>query len=290
MPAWLNGGSRNPYHRFSDVIFVSYSDMLRVPGSQSDLFQAKANGAGRSDRLFPAGRSADRPRAVPDAQVVFFGVGFETTAPANAMAVWQARHQGLKNFSMIVPPAMRLILGSPANRVQGFIAPGHVCAVMRGFVQRVSAFPSSSVALSRWTCSKAIAMLVGANLKKDARNWKNEYVRSVNCRQSSRRLSGGVRGFRPQMARNRLQLHERLSLARSVCRLRRRTHLRRRDGAEEPAECISALGVLQGLKSRQLRRFWQAMHTAYASGLHLSFSSEGVPPIQYRRYAANNSL
>ena len=67
--------------------------------------------------------------------MVFFGIGFETTAPANAMAVWQAKREGLDNFSMLVshvlvPPAMRLILGSPANRVQGLIAPGHVCTVM----------------------------------------------------------------------------------------------------------------------------------------------------------------
>ncbi len=67
--------------------------------------------------------------------MVFFGIGFETTAPANAMAVWQAQREGLKNFSMLVshvlvPPAIRLLLGSPGNRVQGFIAPGHVCTVM----------------------------------------------------------------------------------------------------------------------------------------------------------------
>src|SRR5271167_3268618 len=117
-----------------DVIFTSYGDMLRVPGSQADLFEARANGA--DVRIVYSPMDAVKiARANPDRRVVFFGVGFETTAPANAMAVWQAKREGLTNFSMLVshvlvPPAMRLILNSPANRVQGFIAPGHVCTVM----------------------------------------------------------------------------------------------------------------------------------------------------------------
>ncbi len=115
------------------VIFVSYGDMLRVPGSRSDLFHVKA--AGGDVRIAYSPMEALRiARDHPSRQVVFFGIGFETTAPANAMAVWQAKRENLANFSMLVshvlvPPAMRLILGSPANRVQGFIAPGHVCSV-----------------------------------------------------------------------------------------------------------------------------------------------------------------
>ena len=110
-----------------DVIFTSYGDMLRVPGSQSDLFQARANGADVRIVYSPM-EAVKIARANPDRRVVFFGVGFETTAPANAMAVWQAKREGLRNFSMIVahvlvPPAMRLILQSPTNRVQGFIGP-----------------------------------------------------------------------------------------------------------------------------------------------------------------------
>ncbi len=116
------------------VIFASYGDMLRVPGSQTDLLQAKAAGADVRMVYSPMG-ALQIARANPERKVVFFGIGFETTAPANAMAVWQARSEGLKNFSMLVshvlvPPAMRLILSSKANRVQGFIAPGHVCTVM----------------------------------------------------------------------------------------------------------------------------------------------------------------
>ena len=96
------------------VIFTSYGDMLRVPGSESDLFQAKAKGA--DVRVVYSPMDALKiARANPDRKVVFFGVGFETTAPANGMAVWQAKREGLRNFSMLVshvlvPPAMRLIL------------------------------------------------------------------------------------------------------------------------------------------------------------------------------------
>ena len=129
------------------VIFTSYGDMLRVPGSESDLFQAKAQGA--DVRVVYSPMDAVKiARENPDRKVVFFGVGFETTAPANAMAVWQAKREGLTNFSMLVshvlvPPAMRLILNSPANRVQGFIAPGHVCTVMgyREYEELVSEIP-----------------------------------------------------------------------------------------------------------------------------------------------------
>ena len=117
-----------------EVIFVSYGDMLRVPGSRSDLFRVKA--AGGDVRVAYSPMDAVKiARENPSRQVVFFAVGFETTAPANAMAVWQAKREGLANFSLLVshvlvPPAIRLILRSPANRVQGFIAPGHVCTVM----------------------------------------------------------------------------------------------------------------------------------------------------------------
>ncbi len=116
------------------VILVSYGDMLRVPGSRSDLFRVKA--AGGDVRIAYSPMDALKiARQNPEQQVVFFAVGFETTAPANAMTVWQAKREGLRNFSLLVshvlvPPAIRLLLGSPENRVQGFIAPGHVCAVM----------------------------------------------------------------------------------------------------------------------------------------------------------------
>ena len=117
-----------------DVIFCSFGDMLRVPGSSQDLFSVRARGG--DVRIVYSPLDATRIAADnPDKQVVFFGVGFETTAPANAMSVLHAKRLGLTNFSMLVshvlvPPAMKAILGSPSNRVQGFLAAGHVCSVM----------------------------------------------------------------------------------------------------------------------------------------------------------------
>ena len=116
------------------VILTSFGDMLRVPGSESDLLAVKARGADVRICYSPLD-AVKLARIHPERQVVFFAVGFETTAPANAMAVWQAKHLGLGNFSILtshvlVPPAMEAILRSPDNRVQGFVAPGHVCAVM----------------------------------------------------------------------------------------------------------------------------------------------------------------
>jgi hydrogenase expression/formation protein HypD len=116
-----------------EVIFCSFGDMLRVPGSQHSLFDAKAMGA--DVRIVYSPLDALRLACEnPERQVVFFAVGFETTAPANAMAVWQAEQLGIDNFSVLVahvlvPPAMEAILRSPNCRVQGFLAPGHVCTV-----------------------------------------------------------------------------------------------------------------------------------------------------------------
>jgi len=117
-----------------DVIFCSFGDMLRVPGSSQDLFSVRARGG--DVRIVYSPLDATRIAAEnPDKQVVFFGVGFETTAPANAMSVLHAQRLGLTNFSLLVshvlvPPAMEAILSSPTNRVQAFLAAGHVCTVM----------------------------------------------------------------------------------------------------------------------------------------------------------------
>ena len=116
------------------VIFASFGDMLRVPGSTGDLLGARAAGADVRIVLSPLDAVAIA-RANPAAQVVFFGVGFETTAPATALALAQADQEGLENFSMLVshvlvPPALETILASPDNQVQGFLAAGHVCTVM----------------------------------------------------------------------------------------------------------------------------------------------------------------
>jgi hydrogenase expression/formation protein HypD len=117
-----------------NVIFTSYGDMLRVPGSGQDLFSVRASG-GDVRVVYSPLDALKIAQDNPEKEIVFFAIGFETTAPANAMSVLQARNLGLENFSALVshvrvPPAMRAILSSPDNRVQGFLAAGHVCAVM----------------------------------------------------------------------------------------------------------------------------------------------------------------
>lgn len=116
------------------VIFASFGDMLRVPGSQQDLFNIRARG-GQVKVVYSPLDAVKLAQENPDKQVVFFAIGFETTAPPNVMSVIQAQALSLKNYSVLVshvcvPPAMHAILGSPQNRVQGFLAAGHVCTVM----------------------------------------------------------------------------------------------------------------------------------------------------------------
>ena len=117
-----------------NVIFTSFGDMLRVPGSHGDLFSVRAQG-GQVKVVYSPLDAVRIAQQNPDKQVVFFAIGFETTAPPNAASVLQAKALGLTNYSILVshvrvPPAMHAILGSPHNRVQGFLAAGHVCSVM----------------------------------------------------------------------------------------------------------------------------------------------------------------
>src|ERR671929_603348 len=117
-----------------EVTFCSFGDMLRVPGSRGDLLQLKAQGSDVRVVYSPLD-AVNLAAANPGRQVVFFAIGFETTAPPNAMAVWLARKRRLRNFSVLVshvqaPPMITAILQAPGNRVQGFLGPGHVCTVM----------------------------------------------------------------------------------------------------------------------------------------------------------------
>src|SRR5215470_3220280 len=117
-----------------NVIFCSFGDMLRVPGSRGDLLQLKSQGSDVRIVYSPLD-AVNLAAANPTRQVVFFAIGFETTAPPNAMAVSLARQRKLTNFSalvshVLVPPAMTAILEAPGNRVRGFLGPGHVCTVM----------------------------------------------------------------------------------------------------------------------------------------------------------------
>lgn len=121
-----------------DAILCSFGDMLRVPGSRTDLLRLKSQGA--DVRVIYSPMDCLRiARKHPDKKVVFFAIGFETTAPANATALWQARKIGIQNFFLLVshvrvPPALAAILQAPGNRVQGFLGPGHVCTIM-GFTE-----------------------------------------------------------------------------------------------------------------------------------------------------------
>jgi hydrogenase expression/formation protein HypD len=117
-----------------EVTFCSFGDMLRVPGSSADLFRVKSAG-GDVRVVYSPLDALQLARDLPDRQVVFFGIGFETTAPANAMTVYEAKRLGIGNFSLLVshvlvPPAIAAIMESPSCRVQGFLAAGHVCSVM----------------------------------------------------------------------------------------------------------------------------------------------------------------
>ena len=170
-----------------DVIFVSYGDMLRVPGSSSDLFRVKAEGGDVRIAYTPM-EALKIARANPDRKVVFFAIGFETTAPANAMTAWQARREGLRNFSLLVshvlvPPAIRLLLEQPSNRVQGFIAPGHVCTVMgyRDYEDLAAQYrvPMVVGGFEPVDLLEAISMLV-AQLEEGRAVVENQYVRSVS--------------------------------------------------------------------------------------------------------------
>jgi hydrogenase expression/formation protein HypD len=172
--------------RWPDTTLVSYGDMLRVPGSDTDLFHVKAEG-GDVRIVYSPTDAVNLARMLPDRKIVFFAIGFETTAPAHAMAVLQAERWGLKNFSLLVshvlvPPAIRSLLGSPRNRVQGFIAPGHVCTVVgcRDYEELVREFrvPIVVGGFEPVDLLEAIRLLV-IQLEEGRCELENQYVRSV---------------------------------------------------------------------------------------------------------------
>jgi hydrogenase expression/formation protein HypD len=281
------------------VIFASYGDMLRVPGSHSDLFQARANGADVRIVYSPLD-AVQLARAHPDRRVVFFGVGFETTAPANAMAVWRAKHEDLDNFSMLVshvlvPPAMRLILESPANRVQGFIAPGHVCTVMgfREYEELANEFrvPMVVGGFEPLDLLEAIGMLV-AQLEEGRAEIENQYARSVNYEGNlaAQAILAEVfevsdrkwRGIGP-IARSGYRLRQEYA-AFDAERIFDLEDCR----AQEPPECISAM-VLQGLKKpTDCPAFGSRCTPAKPLGAPM-VSTEGACAAyyQYRRHAVH---
>jgi hydrogenase expression/formation protein HypD len=168
------------------VIFTSYGDMLRVPGSQADLFSVRAEG-GDVRVVYSPLDALKIAQDNPDQEVVFFAIGFETTAPANVMSILQAEQLGIENFSILVshvrvPPAIEAILSSPHNRVQGFLAAGHVCAVM-GYWEYLPLaekykLPITITGFEPLDIVQGILMTV-ESLEDGSNQVKNAYIRAV---------------------------------------------------------------------------------------------------------------
>jgi hydrogenase expression/formation protein HypD len=241
-----------------DVTFCSFGDMLRVPGRSKDLLSVKA--AGGDVRIVYSPLDALKlARELPGREVVFFAVGFETTAPANAMAVYQAARQGVTNFSILVsqvlvPPAMEAILSSSTNLVQGFLAAGHVCVIM-GFAEYeplaakyhvpivVTGFEPLDLLQGVYMCVK--------QLEEGRAEVENQYARAVR-REGNAQAQDTMREVFEVVPRKWRGIGE---IARSGLGLRER--YRAFDAelkfdvadrvVDEPAECISGL-ILQGLK------------------------------------------
>ncbi|MBI2808185.1 MAG: hydrogenase formation protein HypD [Planctomycetes bacterium] len=241
-----------------EVIFCSFGDMMRVPGTQSDLLRVKADG-GDVRMVYSPVDAVEIAVQNPHRQVVFFAVGFETTAPANALAVYQARRRNLRNFSVLVsqvlvPPAMRAILESPRCRVQGFLAAGHVCAVMGidAYAPLATRFrvPIVVTGFEPLDILQGIAMCV-RQLEEGRADVENQYARAVRPEGNRHALELLVEVFRivPRQWRGIGEIPESgLSLREEYADLDAE---RRFETAEatpvEVGACISG-EILQGLK------------------------------------------
>jgi len=275
-----------------DVIFCSFGDMLRVPGSDQDLLSVKAQG-GDIRIVYSPLDTLKMARDNPDKEVVFFAVGFETTAPANAMAVYQAKQQGISNFSMLVshvlvPPAMEAILGSPHNRVQGFLAAGHVCTVM-GYeeyepIARKFNVPIVVTGFEPVDILQGIYMCV-RQLEEGRCEVENQYARSVSkagnthaqdiIRQVFHVVPRKWRGV-GEIAHSGLALRDEYKIFDAEARFDVGDIC-----AEESGDCISGL-VLQGIKKpRECPAFGGACTPERPLGATM-VSSEGACAAYYR--------
>jgi hydrogenase expression/formation protein HypD len=241
-----------------NVLFCSFGDMLRVPGNSKDLLSVKA--AGGDVRIVYSPLDALKLAVDnPDREVVFFAVGFETTAPANAMAVYQAEKQGIRNFSLLVshvlvPPAMEAILSFPDSRVQGFLAAGHVCAVM-GFweyepIAQKYRVPIVVTGFEPVDILQGIFMCI-RQLEQGRAEVENQYSRSVRREGNlpAQKLISEVFCVVPrkwrgvgEIPRSGLGLQEKYAGFDAETRFGIAHHT-----ADEPAECMSGL-ILQGIK------------------------------------------
>ncbi len=275
-----------------NVIFASFGDMLRVPGSTTDLLSVKARG-GDVRIVYSPLDAVKLAEQNPAREVVFFGVGFETTAPATAMAVYQAAQKGLKNFSMLishvlVPPAMEALLSSPNCRVQGFLAAGHVCTVM-GFEEYFPVatkyhVPIVVTGFEPLDILQGILMVV-QQLESGRAEVENQYARSVRregnqpaqklIREVFRVIPRKWRGL-GEIPRSGLGLFEAYAAFDAERKFGVAEHQ-----VEEPAECISGL-VLQGLKKpHECSAFGTKCTPEHPLGATM-VSSEGACAAYYR--------
>jgi len=240
------------------VIFCSFGDMLRIPGSRKDLLSVQATEGDVRIVYSPldALRIAEEN---PQKEVVFFAVGFETTAPANAMAVYQAREYGLKNFSLLVsqvlvPPAMEGILASPLNRVQGFLAAGHVCTIMGveeyGPIAQKYRVPIVVTGFEPVDILQGIYLCV-RQLEEGRAEVENQYARSVRREGNlhARRMIERVFRVIPRQWRGIGEIpHSGLGLSEEFSDFDAELRFGVRDlRVEENPECLSGL-ILQGIK------------------------------------------
>jgi hydrogenase expression/formation protein HypD len=276
-----------------EVIFCSFGDMLRVPGSNGDLLSVKAAG-GKVRILYSPVDALKIAEENPSKQVVFFGVGFETTAPATAMAVYQAAKKGLKNFSLLVshvlvPPAMEALLSSPDCRVQGFLAAGHVCTIM-GFEEYVPIAAKYRVPIVV-TGFEPLDILQGVlmciqQLESGRTEVENQYTRAVRKagNQSAQQLIREVFQVIPRKWRGVGEIpRSGLGLSPSYADYDAEhrfgvAHLR----VDEPSECLSGL-VLQGkIKPHECPAFGTRCTPEHPLGATM-VSSEGACAA-YHRY------
>lgn len=275
-----------------NVIFTSFGDMLRVPGSTTDLLSVKARG-GDVRIVYSPLDAVKLAEQTPAREIVFFGVGFETTAPATAMAVFQAAQKGLKNFSMLishvlVPPAMEALLSSPNCRVQGFLAAGHVCTVM-GFEEYFPVatkyhVPIVVTGFEPLDILQGILMVV-QQLESGRAEVENQYVRSVR-REGNQPAQKLIREVFRVIPRKWRGLGEIPRSGLGLCEAYADFDAERKFGVaehqvEEPAECISGL-VLQGLKKpHECSAFGAKCTPEHPLGATM-VSSEGACAAYYR--------
>ncbi|PSB16970.1 hydrogenase formation protein HypD [Phormidesmis priestleyi ULC007] len=275
-----------------NVIFCSFGDMLRVPGSHADLLTVKAKG-GDIRIVYSPLDTINIAQANPTKQIVFFAVGFETTAPATAMLVYQAHQQGIQNISLLVshvlvPPAMAAILSSPQNKVQGFLAAGHVCTVM-GYGEYEAIAQTYQVPIVV-TGFEPVDILQGLylciqQLEHGQAQVENQYARSVrpSGNEVAQKLMRDVFAIVPRQWRgigeipySGLGLQDAYADFDALKRFNLST-----DTATEATECISGL-ILQGVKKpHECSAFGTRCTPEHPLGAPM-VSSEGACAAYYR--------